>query len=92
MEVADQITTAAALLAGVVVHVLKKVVEKRQSNADFSLVDYLTAYPYQTAVSIMMSVGGYIGLMSTGDLNGPAAFLMGVTANSLAGAAGKGER
>lgn len=92
MDVMQYALTSLGLVAGVLVHVFKKVIEKRQDNATFHLKDYLTAYPYQTAVSVLMSVGGYFTLLATGELTGASAFLMGVTANSLAGAAGQGNR
>jgi hypothetical protein len=92
MDVAEYVITGTALAAGLAVHVLKKVVEKRQENDQFQLKDYLTAYPYQTVVSVLMSFGGYFTLLATGELTGASAFLMGVTANSLAGAAGRGTR
>ncbi len=76
-----------ALLLGIAVHILKKVMQLRQEDKTFHLRDYLMGWPYQTAVSVIMSIGGYIGLMATGELSGASAFLMGVTANSLAGAA-----
>ena len=91
MELTDHIFPVLALLLGYVVHILKKVIQQRQSNKAFSLKDYLLAWPYQSIVSLIMSVGGYFGLLATGELSAASAFLMGVTANSLAGAA-PGER
>ena len=78
---------ALALVLGTFVHILKKVMQERQANNAFHLDDYLMAWPYQTVVSVLMSVGGYFGLMAAGELSAASAFLMGVTANSMAGAA-----
>jgi hypothetical protein len=75
------------LVVGIACHILKKVVERRQADISFQLKDYLIGYPYQTAVSVLMAVGGYVGLHAMGDLTMSSAFLAGVTANSLAGAA-----
>lgn len=87
MELTDHILPVIALVLGYVVHILKKVIQQRQRNETFSLKDYINKWPYQTIVSLIMSLGGYLGLMAVGDLTAASAFLMGVTANSLAGAA-----
>lgn len=76
-----------ALFGGVATHILKKVMELHQQDEKFHLRDYLLAYPYQTAVTLLMSLGGYLGLAATAELSLSSAFLMGVTANSFAGAA-----
>ena len=87
MSVEAHLVPALALVLGTFVHILKKVIQERQANNAFHLNDYLMAWPYQTIVSVLMSVGGYLGLMAMGELTPAAAFLMGVTANSIAGAA-----
>lgn len=91
MEITAHIGPVLAMLAGVVTHIVKKVIERRQKNADFSLREYLLAYPYQTYFVIMSGIGGYLVLMTAGSLTVSSAFLAGVAANSL-GDIGPGSR
>lgn len=76
-----------ALLGGTFTHVLKKVVEKRKSDSEFSLKSWLTAYPYKTLLTVMAGVVGFLGLQATGELTGVSSFMVGYMANSLGGAA-----
>ncbi len=81
------IWTIIALLAGTATHVVKKVVERRKTDSKFSLKQFLTAYPYKTALTLMAGVGGYLGFMMAGELTYATAFMAGYMANSLGGAA-----
>ncbi len=79
----------AIMLAGSATHIIKKVVERRQTDNEFSLKDYLTKYPYKTVLAVMAGVGGYLGLMAAGELTMVSAYMAGYVANSLGGAAEK---
>lgn len=75
------------MIAGTGTHVLKKVVERRKLDETFSLKDWLTKYPYRTALTLMAGVGGFLGLMAAGELTYASAFMVGYMANSLGGVA-----
>lgn len=77
------------LIAGTATHIVKKVVERRQTDETFSLKDFLTKYPYKTVLTMMAGVGGFLGLMAAGELSHVTAFMTGYMANSLGGAAEK---
>ena len=77
----------ALLLAGSVTHIIKKVVERRKTDAKFSMKDFLTKYPYKTVLTVMAGVGGYLGLAAAGELSQVTAFMTGYMANSLGGSA-----
>jgi len=77
------------LLAGSATHIVKKVVERRKTDNEFSLKDYLTEYPYKTILAVMAGVGGYLGLMAAGELTMVTAYMTGYVADSLGGAAEK---
>lgn len=81
------ITTIALLLAGSVIHIVKKVVQRRQTDDQFSLRDFLTKYPYKTVLAIAAGVGGYLGLLQADELTYVTSFMTGYMANSLGGAA-----
>jgi len=85
----DLITLAALLLLGNCAHILKKVVEVRTNDKleDYSLRDYLAAYPYKTALMVITAVGTAAGLHAAGELSWAAAFLTGYAAQSVGGAA-----
>lgn len=75
------------LVAGTATHIVKKVVERRQTDETFSLKDFLTKYPYKTVLTLMAGVGGFLGLMAAGELSLVTSFMTGYMANSLGGAA-----
>ena len=83
--------TVIALLAGVIVHIVKKAGQLYQANATFSLKDYLLGHPYQTFLTFASAGGLYLGLMSGDALTLSSAFLAGVAANSF-GDVAKGSR
>jgi len=76
-----------ALLVGTATHVLKKVVEVRKTDEDYQLKDWLTKYPYRTALTLMAGVAGFLILMATEELTYASAFMAGYMANSLGGVA-----
>lgn len=75
--------TICLMLLGSATHVVKKVIEVRKTDGSFSLVKYVTMYPYKTYMVLMASVGGYLGLLSAGELSYVTAFMAGWLANSL---------
>ncbi len=85
----DMLILIALLVAGTGTHIVKKVVEKRQTDETFSMKDFLTKYPYKTILTLMAGVGGFLGLMAAGELSEVTAFMTGYMANSLGGAAEK---
>ena len=52
------IWTILALLAGTGTHVLKKIIERRKTDATFTFKSWLTAYPYKTILTFMAGVAG----------------------------------
>ncbi len=80
-----------ALLAGVIVHIVKKGAQKYQVDKTFSLWDYLVGHPYQTFLTFASAGGVYLGLVTGDALTLSSAFLGGVAANSL-GDVAKGDR
>ena len=79
--------TIALMFLGTATHVLKKVVEKRELDSQFSLTAWLTRYPYKTILTLIAGVVGYLGLLAAGELTYVSAFMAGYVANSLGGAA-----
>jgi hypothetical protein len=75
------------LFSGTFTHVIKKIVEMRQTDETFTLKIWLTKYPYKTALTFMAGVGGFLGLMAAGELSYVSSFMVGYMANSLGGAA-----
>jgi len=87
----EYIPTIIALLAGVLVHIVKKGAQKYQVDKTFSLWNYLAGHPYQTFLTFASAGGVYLGLLSGDALTLSSAFLGGVAANSL-GDVAKGDR
>ncbi len=77
------------MIVGTGTHVLKKVVERRKTDDNFTLKAWLTKYPYKTILTLMAGVGGFLGLMAVGELSYASSFMAGYMANSLGGAAEK---
>lgn len=75
------------VVAGTGAHVLKKVVERRKTDDTFTLMSWLTKYPYKTALTLVAGGAGFLGLMAVGELTYASAFMTGYMANSLGGAA-----
>jgi hypothetical protein len=80
-----------AMLAGVIVHIMKKAMQMRQQNRNFRLKEYLVDHPYQTFLTFAAGAGGLLTLGAAGALEPAAAFFAGVAANSL-GDIAPGER
>jgi len=77
--------TIGLMLLGNVTHVIKKVVEVRQTDGTFSVWKYLSMYPYKTFLIVMAGFGGYLGLLSADELTYVTAFMAGFMANSIGG-------
>ena len=77
-----------AMLAGVVVHIIKKAATQRAEDPKFSLKDYLIGHPYQTLSLFGAGAGAYFALSSVdGGITLGAAFVAGIAANSMSDAA-----
>jgi len=76
---------SAGLLFGVVAHIVKKVIEQRESDKTFSLAKYLTQNPYKTFMVVVYAVGGAAGLHVDGSLTIYTAMMTGAAANSFSG-------
>lgn len=77
--------TIGLMLLGNVTHIVKKVVEVRQTDGTFSLTKYLSMFPYKTFLIVMAGTGGYLALLSADELTYVNAFMAGFMANSLGG-------
>ena len=76
---------AFVMLFGVIAHVVKEVVEIRQSEgAGFHLKHFLFSYPYRTTMMFMTAVGAFIVLLETKQLNMTSAFAVGYSIDSAA--------
>jgi len=89
MNMIDYLIVAAGCLAGIAGHVLKKVIQQRETDATFTLKDFLTLYPYKTAMTVFYAVGGTAGLYFSDTATFYTALVVGFAANSLSGAADK---
>lgn len=76
------------VLLGTFAHVLKLVVEERQTDQTFGLRDYFGLYPYRTGLMVLTAVGTAMGLFTAGELTGVTAFATGFIAQSIGRAAG----
>ena len=79
----------AGVIFGIAGHILKKVIQVREELPTFSLRDFLTMYPYKTAMTVFYAVGGTAGLYFSGTEELYTALLVGFAANSLSGASDK---
>ncbi len=79
----EYIPTIIALLAGVIVHIMKKAAQLHQQDKSFKLGEYLLGYPYQTFLTFAAAGGMYLGLLTGDALSLSSAFLAGVASNSL---------
>ena len=73
------------LLSGVVAHIVKKVIEQRDSDKSVSLKKYLTENPYKTFMVVFYAVAGAAGLYVDGTLTIYTAIVTGAAANSFSG-------
>ena len=85
MSMGFYLLTIGLMLLGNVTHIVKKVVEVRQTDGTFSIMKYLTMFPYKTFLIVMAGLGGYLGLLAADELTYVSAFLTGFAANSLGG-------
>lgn len=76
----------AGTLAGVVGHILKKIITEREEHPDFGIKQFLTMYPYKTAMTVFYALGGTAGLYFTDTATFYTALVVGFASNSLSGA------
>lgn len=76
---------AAGLLLGITAHIVKKVIELRETDHTFSLKKYLTQNPYKTFMVVFYALGGAAGLYLDGSLTFLSAMVTGAAANSFSG-------
>ena len=76
---------AVATLAGVIGHILKKLIQVRETTPTMHLKDYLTTNPYKTAMVIFYAFGGVAGLYAMDSVSWYSALITGFAANSLSG-------
>lgn len=89
MDIATDGLVVAGAFAGIIGHVLKKVISERETNIKFTLKDYLTTYPYKTAMTVFYAAGGVGGLYFSDAASFYTALTVGFAANSLSGASDK---
>lgn len=85
MELLDYVFAIIALLAGIAGHVLKKVIQLRNTDKTFSLKKYLISYPYKTALMVFVAAGAFLYLLDDGTLSLATAFMAGFSASSAGG-------
>lgn len=76
---------ALALMFGIIAHIVKKVIEVRESDRTFSMKRYLTENPYKTFMVFFYAIGGAFALHMDGTLSVYTAIVTGFAANSLSG-------
>lgn len=85
MGLYDLLLVGGGLLFGVIAHIVKKVIEQRESDKTFSLKRYLVENPYKTFMVFVYAVGGAVGLYMDGSLSLYTAIVTGAAANSFSG-------
>lgn len=73
----------AMLAAGLLAHLLKKFIEVRQQLEALTLVAYLKARPYKTAMSVIGAGVGYLLIAEPSTPSLVAAFGVGYAADSM---------
>ena len=84
-EYIEYLIVGSGTMAGVIGHVLKKVIQQRESDTSFGLRQFLTSYPYKTAMTLFYAIGGTAGLYFTDTATFYTALVVGFAANSLSG-------
>lgn len=72
------------ILCGLVNHVLIDVIKLKRCGKDASIVSYFRSQPYQTALSVVGCVAGFIVLESINELTMGTAYALGFGANVVA--------
>jgi len=73
----------AAMILGVVAHMVKKLANLNKQGTLLSPANYFKLYPYQTSLSFLGAGAGYIMMISTGDISFMSALLIGFAADSF---------
>ncbi len=75
-----------ATFIGVAGHILKKIIQQRETDNTFSIKRYLSEKPYKTAMTVFYAGAGVAGLYYSDTQAIYTAFLAGYAANSVSGA------
>lgn len=81
----EMLSIIGGLLLGVAAHIIKKVIEQRQSDSTFSMKKYLMENPYKTFMVVFYAAAGAAGLYMDGTLTIYTAIVTGAAANSFSG-------
>ena len=84
MEIQSIIVAAFMTLCGVASHVLKQIIQVRQTDETLHIGAYLTKYPYQMTLMLVGAIVAFIVLLEMNQLNMASAFMGGYMANSVA--------
>ena len=74
-----------ATIAGVVGHILKKLIQEREASPSLQLKGYLMTNPYKTVMVVFYAFGGVAGLYAMDSASWYSALITGFAANSLSG-------
>ena len=85
MNFTDFLIVGAGLLLGIVAHIVKKVIELRETDHSFSLKRYLVENPYKTFMVVVYAIGGASAMYGAGELGFASAITIGAAANSFSG-------
>lgn len=85
MTLQQYVIIGLGLLLGIVAHIVKKVIELRETDHSFSFKRYIVENPYKTFMVVVYAVGGAAGLHMDGTLSLYTAIVTGAAANSFSG-------
>lgn len=88
MDMKTLALTLGLVILGTLAHVLKRVIEERETDKQFGLREYFGLYPYRTALMVLTAIGTSVGLFYAGELTPVTAFATGYMAQSVGAAAG----
>ena len=79
----DAIILVACVLLGFAAHLIKKIIQYRMADPNFSLVSYIKVYPYHLTYNTVLTMGMTLVFYQIGQLNGVTAFFSGFASNSV---------
>ena len=85
MTILEYAVVAGGLLLGIVAHIVKKVIELRETDHTFSFKRYVKENPYKTFMVFVYAIGGAATLHGAGELGFASAIITGAAANSFSG-------
>lgn len=77
------------LVAGLLCHFLKKVIEIRRGGEKISLLHYWIHNPHHAALSLIAAAAAFLLLYGTPEMTRSVAFAIGYAADSVAGMIGR---